>query len=352
MIANSTSCLRIGLAAGVVLVACSVHAADGRQVEVTFDQPAIDRWNYPFNPTPGTRGSASTFSAIPDPAFDERDGQALLIFDTAAAVQDGFGPAAYTVTAMTLTFMVESDATFRYDPTADPWQSWLEESDPQFVSDPDAGRPVELFGVSFRDGLTLETYANTTPYCDGCDCFTDCVEVRSAYPIDFDSSGAARDVSNNVRDQFDPNAFALGAITTVAPGELVPTRTDMTFTIDVDDPDVQCYLADALDRGRLALMVTSQHLTVQFGDDGFPSFYMKENINVPSTAQPARLALSVEVVEPGGVPGDLTGDAAVNVFDLLALLEAWGNCGCCAADLTGDNLVNVFDLLELLANWG
>ncbi len=53
--------------------------------------------------------------------------------------------------------------------------------------------------------------------------------------------------------------------------------------------------------------------------------------------------------------GDLTGDDVVNVFDLLALLDAWGECvepNDCPADLNGDGLVNVFDLLILLEQWG
>jgi hypothetical protein len=51
-------------------------------------------------------------------------------------------------------------------------------------------------------------------------------------------------------------------------------------------------------------------------------------------------------------PGDLTGDGAVTVEDLLALLAAWGPCGGCPADLTGDDAVTVEDLLALLAAWG
>ncbi|MCI0365069.1 MAG: dockerin type I domain-containing protein [Phycisphaerales bacterium] len=52
---------------------------------------------------------------------------------------------------------------------------------------------------------------------------------------------------------------------------------------------------------------------------------------------------------------DITADAVVNVFDLLALIGAWGVCpdpGNCAADLNGDNTVNVLDLLELISAWG
>jgi hypothetical protein len=50
--------------------------------------------------------------------------------------------------------------------------------------------------------------------------------------------------------------------------------------------------------------------------------------------------------------GDLNGDGAVDVFDLLDLLGAWGACAGCAADINGDGAVDVFDLLELLGAWG
>jgi len=50
--------------------------------------------------------------------------------------------------------------------------------------------------------------------------------------------------------------------------------------------------------------------------------------------------------------GDINNSGAVDVFDLLDLLSAWGACsGDCPADLTGDDMVNVCDLLALLANW-
>ncbi|MCH8006733.1 MAG: hypothetical protein IH888_10970, partial [Planctomycetes bacterium] len=55
--------------------------------------------------------------------------------------------------------------------------------------------------------------------------------------------------------------------------------------------------------------------------------------------------------------GDLNGDGAVNVPDLLILLAAWGPCPVpcppsCAGDIDGDCAVAVPDLLILLAHWG
>lgn len=46
------------------------------------------------------------------------------------------------------------------------------------------------------------------------------------------------------------------------------------------------------------------------------------------------------------------GNGVVDVFDLLALLAAWGPTASNPADLDGNGAVDVFDLLELLGNWG
>ncbi len=47
---------------------------------------------------------------------------------------------------------------------------------------------------------------------------------------------------------------------------------------------------------------------------------------------------------------DITGDAQVNVSDLLEVIDQWGQSG--AADINGDGAVDVTDLLEIVGNWG
>lgn len=55
--------------------------------------------------------------------------------------------------------------------------------------------------------------------------------------------------------------------------------------------------------------------------------------------------------------GDVNGNGAVNVDDLLAVINGWGPCPSpcppmCAADLNDNCVVNVDDLLAVINNWG
>jgi serine protease len=52
-------------------------------------------------------------------------------------------------------------------------------------------------------------------------------------------------------------------------------------------------------------------------------------------------------------PADINHDNAVNVVDLLAVINAWGACGPpCAADTNNDGQVNVVDMLAVINAWG
>ena len=61
---------------------------------------------------------------------------------------------------------------------------------------------------------------------------------------------------------------------------------------------------------------------------------------------------AVLLVPATNVLEDLDGSGAVDVFDLFALLDAWGDCGTtCPADVNNDGGVDVFDLFALLNEW-
>lgn len=44
-------------------------------------------------------------------------------------------------------------------------------------------------------------------------------------------------------------------------------------------------------------------------------------------------------------------DDAVNIDDLLALINSWGDCLGCPADLNKNAVVNVDDLLQVINGW-
>jgi hypothetical protein len=50
--------------------------------------------------------------------------------------------------------------------------------------------------------------------------------------------------------------------------------------------------------------------------------------------------------------GDVNGDLAVGVEDLVEVVLQWGPCAGCTADVTGDDAVDVADLVEVILNWG
>ena len=54
--------------------------------------------------------------------------------------------------------------------------------------------------------------------------------------------------------------------------------------------------------------------------------------------------------------GDIDGDGAIDINDLLILIVSWGPCPSppepCPADLDDDWIVGISDLVTLLGNWG
>lgn len=246
--------------------------------EFTFDlaSPTLDRWMYPFNFEPATRPVAPTFASF-DPRFDTRDAQFFLGWDTAGLVTTNRGPANYLLRRVRLTLTITADQAFVYDPTYDSFVTYMT-NQPGYVPDADAGRPVELYGVAFRGGFTAATYTESSSYgplgpiAGG----NISIGTRNAYPVMFDTTGLPVDVSNNVGQHnpewtnapFEARPWAVGQTTNALPGELVPEDSQFTFDVDLSDPLVVGYLQQALDQGRLRLMVNSLSPAVQITPGG------------------------------------------------------------------------------------
>jgi hypothetical protein len=247
---------------------------------ITFTPPTGDRWMYPFNATPGTRTSGSTFGAAGDPQFDDRDAQVFVHFDTAGLIPSGAGASSYVISSARLTMTLQTGVD-EYDPTYDSYTTYTVDEDA------DAGRPFELYGVGYRYGFTTMTFAETSPFALGSPVGEN---LRSAYAND-NAGGATRDVSNNLAGGFDPTPFALGALSGVTPGDAVAAGSAVTFDMALT-PDVVAYLQGRLDLGRVDLMLTSIHAAAQGGPVTFPIWWLEEG----GAANAAVLELDVQVV--------------------------------------------------------
>ena len=51
------------------------------------------------------------------------------------------------------------------------------------------------------------------------------------------------------------------------------------------------------------------------------------------------------------VAGDATGDGVVDINDLVAVINAWGECLGCPEDINGDGYVDIDDLVMVINNW-
>lgn len=347
------SALKAGVA-GVVAVAAAT-ATFGQSVQATIADPALDRWNYAF--ATSTFPYASCFSPFFSPfqsVFDNRDGEFLVGFNTAAAVPAGQPLTNYRIRSVKVVARIgeERGNAFRYDPTYDGFNTYLPTT-PGFVPDADTGRPIELFGCGYRGAWTATTYTQTSPYTDVPQTSAS-LRNRNVYPIDqYTGPSSVRDVSNNVTEQFNVSPWALGIAqtnafqtTVVNPGDLVPANTDFAFTLDLTNRDVIKYVRDGLAAGRLNVMITSLAITNQQATN-VPSFYRRQYF-VNGGLDPAYAPASLEVDVCVGAPADWDCNNQVSVPDIFAFLGDWfvGR-----GDFDADGQSTVPDIFAFLESW-
>jgi hypothetical protein len=312
----------VAAVAGMLGIAGS---ASGQEIVVNFGSPSLDRWMYPFNFTPGLETRASCFGAIEQAGFDDRDGEFLLGFNVGAQVPAGLPLDQYRIVSARLTAVVLNDLEARYDPTFDTVRSLYQTSHPDYQPDADPGRPVEVYACGYRNGWTLQTFGEQSPF--------------GGAPIVPPAEGATIDVSRQVRQRFDAPGLSIGTTDSVNPGELIPAGTVMTFEFSPCDPGTRLYLRQALAAGRLNLLITSLQ-PASGGPDGgsgdrtYPQFYTKEN----AAGLPATLQLVVRV----GDPGDFNGDGFKDFFDYADFIDAFES-GEPEADFNQDCFVDFFD---------
>lgn len=224
---------------------------------------------YSANQTPGTRPQASTFSALPGGGVDnDRFGQFIFRFDTAAAgIPSGRGLSGYTINSLKVTARIGQDKLFRYDASAD--ESSTYGASP-LAPDTDIGRPLEIHGTAFRNGFTPSTFLETSSYSGGTP------RTRNAYALGFDPSGTPRDVSSNVTEGFDAMPWAVGHMSSLVVGDLVPVDTVVSFDINLGLPGVRQYVSEGLDAGFIWFTLSSLHPALQQGGE-FVSYYTRDS---------------------------------------------------------------------------
>ena len=170
------------------------------------------------------------------------------------------------------------------------YRSYFPTNDPRHIAPASANYPVELFGAGFRGGFTNEqsvyvpwastNYPQTGPWSSGPSGVYS--SVRVVYAAGFDTNGVLVDVSNNVSDNgtnelgspFEVAPFAVGQSTNVAEGELMPTGSQITFDLNLDDPLIYSYLQRGLNEGNLSFIATCFVLASQApAPPTFPAFY-------------------------------------------------------------------------------
>ncbi len=294
--------------------------------------PAIERWMYANNAAPCDRPAGSVFATFGDDAgVDTRHAQHLLGWDTETLVPPGRGAARYAVQRCRVTLTINRGNLFRYDPTPDALETFFATNQAGYLPDADAGRPVELFGVAFRNGFDAVTFDQCAPF------GSNATGRRNAYAAGWSTNGELVDVGNNVgktNSEFAPfpvAAFSIGQVTNVAPGELVPSGSKVVFDLNLGDPLVLAYVQAGLEAGRLRFMVSSlQASGGQFGAPSYPDFATHFN---EAVIEPTRIEIEGVVLGEG----DRDVDGLSDDWELLALRSLTHLAG---GDADGDGLSN------------
>ncbi len=276
---DSVSCLLTRVGVVLLLGVTGVRAGGTGPFTVQAPVPSADIWMYPHAGSPGTRTTASTFSALPvNGSVDDRFGQFLLKFDTVAAgVPAGLGEANYELGRVVLTCVIYSGDSSSYDPTEDARSTY----GPDAAADSDTGRPIEVHGAGFRGGFTASSFDETSAFGSGDP------GGRNSFSLGYSPEGVERDVSGNVTADIDSTPWAVARMlvkpagenewSELTPGSIIPPYAHAVFELDLSLPGVARYVRNSLNQGFIWLTVSSLHSVTEMAASGYPSFYTKEN---------------------------------------------------------------------------
>jgi hypothetical protein len=268
--------------------------------------PSLERWMYPFNASPCDRPAGAVFGTFGDASgVDSRHAQHLLGWDTANAFPTNRGPTKYLVRSARVTLTINRGNLFVYDPSHDDYRSYFETNAPGFIADTDTGRPVEMFGIGFRNGFNINTFDQCAPFGGAA------TAQRNAFTVSWNTNGVLADVSNNIGKtnelypSFEAWPFAVGRTTGAAAAEPVPAGAKITFDLNLNDPFVFAYVQRALNDGKLRLGLSSFHGGEQ-GQPAFPDFvtHFSETATEPTKIELVAVAVRDTDSDADGLPDD------------------------------------------------
>jgi hypothetical protein len=338
-----------------VVLASGVAGFSAQATADDFDismNTTSDRWMYPFNISPGIRPGGSVFGYVPYPVpaeqnFDNRDGQVIIAFDTTDLIETNAGVSNYRIDSLVVEITLSGQLSSPVDETTDDWKTYLPNSSKDWVSDSDAGRPIELFAAGFRFGYTRDTWTDDAPFS-----VTGPIGTlnRTVFSAEIMTDGSLDDVSSSFAAEFTPNPLAVATFPGYSPGDTAPEGAIARFEIDLTAPENAGWVAESLDAGRIIFAVTSL-VTAAQGDATLTQFYLKENPLVTAGARDSASMAVVGAIEEGcPLTADFTGDCKVNGADLGLLLAAWGTDDP-IYDLSGNSIVGGEDIGLLLAQF-
>ncbi len=282
----------------LIVLSCGLEQSlQAQPFAVNNASPAIEVYMYggAFSASSGRIPIWGYFD--PNSGVDTRMSQEIVGWNTASLIPTNQTPTRYLIRRCRVTLTVYDDKTFLFDPTHDAYQTYLNTNDPAYQADADTGRPVEMFGVGYRNGYDAVSFSQSPAFGSGAP------GERDAYATGLGTNGVLVDVSNNVGKtndafpHFEDWPFAVGQVTNAAPGALVPMTSKMFFDMDTNDPAVITYLQESLNSGVLNFDVSTLYPVTGYDGPGgistYPSFTTHFNSLAPT---PTRLELEVTVI--------------------------------------------------------
>ena len=322
-----------------------------------WSRPDIDQWMYPAASTPGMRILGPTFASLGglggsiDPA---RRGATMLGFNTSGLIETGLEPHRYEINSIRIGLtMAPGTGEIVYDNSYDVVDELIEGTD-------DPGRPIELYGIGFRNdydnpyeklGFGPVDYA-APEFEEGTSLYSSDTGAYDLFPLGDDGAGNLTDVFNSPTGGYragedeqvpawDTIPWAIGVVSDLNPGATVPYESDYVFDVDLSVPNVLDYLQQSLADGGVGFFVSSLHQPAgHTGTVAYPQWYLKEH----PRGTPATMEVDVAIL-PDSVPGDFDGDQVLSTNDINVLTsEIASGADDLRFDVNGDMSVDDADL--------